>query len=83
MVKNYISAKDARTQTETTQKPLNVLFKMIKDQAEWGTCCVDFNVWEHDQKVITNIIDTLTQAGYSVTEQTNEEGRLVSLLIKW
>ena len=83
MVKNYISAKDARTQTETTQKPLNVLFKMIKERADWGVCCVNFDVCESDPSVVTNIVDTLTQAEYSVTELTDEEGRLTSLLIKW
>ena len=83
MVKNYISAKEARTQTETAQKPLNVLFKLIKEQAEWGACSVDFGVWEHDYKVVANIVDTLVQAGYSVTEQTNDDGRLTSLLVKW
>ena len=83
MVKNYLSARDARTQTETTTKPLNVLFKMIKDHAEWGTCWLNYDVYEHDQRVITNIVGTLTQAGYSVTEQTNEEGRLTTLLISW
>jgi hypothetical protein len=62
---------------------LNVLFKLIKDQAEWGACSVDYGVWEHDQNVVLNIVDALTQAGYAITEQTNEEGRLVSLLIKW
>ena len=43
MVKNYISAKDARTQTETTTKPLNVLFKQIKESAECLMIC--FNLF--------------------------------------
>ena len=83
MVKNYISAKDARTQTETTTKPLNVLFKQIKESAEWGMNHFHFGVFEHDPNVIVNITKELENAGYTVTEENDEEGKLVSLLIHW
>ena len=83
MVKNYISAKDARTQTETTQKPLNVLFKQIKESAEWGMNYFNFGVFEHDPTVVENIIQVLKDAGYTVADETNEEGKLISLKINW
>lgn len=83
MVKNYISAKDARTQTETTTKPLNVLFKQIKESAEWGMNYFNFGVFEHDPKVIVNITKALEDAGYTVSEDNDEEGKLISLKISW
>ena len=83
MVKNYISAKEARTQTETTQKPLNVLFKQIKDSAEWGLNYLNFDVVEHDPSVIANITKILVEAGYSVSEDTNDGGMTLSLKISW
>ena len=83
MVKNYISAKDARTQTETTQKPLNVLFKQIKESAEWGMNYLNFGVFEHDPQVIENMTRALKDAGYTVDEQTDETGKLISLKVIW
>ena len=83
MVKNYISAKDARTQTETTQKPLNVLFKQIKESSEWGMNHLNFGVFEHDPSVIANITKVLQDAGYTVAEENTDEGKLVSLKISW
>ena len=83
MVKNFISAKDARTQTEATTKPLNVLFKQIKESAEWGMNYFNFDVFERDPRVIDDITKTLKDAGYTVEENSNEEGQLVNLKISW
>ena len=83
MVKNYISAKDARIQTETTTKPLNVLFKQIKESAEWGMNYFNFGVFEHDPAVVASITMVLKDAGYTVIDETNEEGKLTSLKISW
>lgn len=83
MVKNYISAKDARTQTETTQKPLNVLFKQVKESAEWGMNHFNFGVYEHDPMVVATITRVLKDAGYTVADDTDEEGRLIGLKISW
>ena len=83
MVKNFISAKDARTQTETTQKPLNVLFKQIKESAEWGMNYLNFGVFEHDPYIIDCMTKTLKDAGYAVEDQTDEAGKLISLKISW
>ena len=83
MVKNFISAKDARTQTETTTKPLNVLFKQIKESAEWGMNYLHFGAFEHDPRVLDSITKTLKDAGYDVSEENDEEGKLVSLKICW
>lgn len=83
MVKNYISAKDARTQTNTTRKPLNVLFKLIRDNAEWGMSSLCFNVFDRDVNVINDMTKTLKNAGYTVQNDSNEEGKLINLLISW
>ena len=83
MVKNFISAKDARSQTETTQKPLNVLFKQIKESAEWGMSYFQFGAFEHDPSVIASITKVLQDAGYTVEEENNDEGKLISLKISW
>lgn len=83
MVKNFISAKDARTQTETTTKPLNVLFKQIKESAEWGMSSLHFGVSEHDLSIIGDMTKTLKDAGYVVNEENDAEGKLINLLISW
>ena len=83
MVKNYISAKDARTQTETTTKPLNVLFKQIKESAEWGMNYLRFDALERDSEVMLNIAKVLKEAGYAVVEENDAEGNLVCLRISW
>lgn len=83
MVKNFISAKDARIQTETTQKPLNVLFKQIKESAEWGMNHFNFGVFESDPQVVDNITKTLKEAGYTVSEENNDDGKTIGLIISW
>ena len=65
MVKNYISAKDARNLTENSDKLLNVAFKTIKEAAEYGNNQTQFSVYETDPKVIARIYDNLTDAGYT------------------
>ena len=87
VVKNYLTAKSARQITETSDKILNVVFKSIKEESEYGRNELSFYVYRLDPSVVTKIENTLTSAGYSVTERTDEESDdktvLVDLLIKW
>lgn len=73
MVKNYISAKDARNLTENSDKLLNVAFKTIKEAAEYGNNQTQFSVYETDPKVIARIYDNLTDAGYTVKYECVED----------
>jgi hypothetical protein len=87
MVKNYLTAKAARQITETSDKMLNIAFKYIKEEAEYGKNEFSFDIYRLDSSVVIKIKNTLICAGYSVTELTDEEvaGKtvLVALLIKW
>lgn len=87
MVKNYLTAKAARQITETSDKILNIAFKCIKEEAEYGKNEFSFDVYRLDSSVVTKIKNMLICAGYSVTERTDEEADgklvLVDLLIKW
>lgn len=87
MVKNYITADQARTLTDTSEKMLSVVFKAIKEQAEYGASRVDFCVDQMDAAGILRIKKVLTDAGYAVEERTGEiDGKttyIYSLLIKW
>ena len=86
-VKNYLTAKSARQITETSDKMLNILFKYIKEEAEYGKNEFDFDVYRLDLSVITRIKNTLISAGYSVSEQLSEyadgQKALTGLLVKW
>lgn len=92
-VKNYMSAKAARQITETSDKMLNIAFKQIKEEAEYGKNETDFCVYKLDTSVITKIKNTLVFAGYAVSEVTEVMGdtdteealepTLVGLSIKW
>jgi hypothetical protein len=87
VVKNYLTAKSARQITETSDKMLNIVFKYIKEEAEYGKNEFSFDVYRLDSSVVTKIKNMLICAGYSVTECTDEEADgktvLVNLLIKW
>lgn len=91
MVKNFISAKDARNLTENSEKLLNVTFKTIKEAAEYGNNQTCFSVCETDVVVINKICETLTNAGYTVereyfeedTADVNLKGKVFGLKISW
>lgn len=87
VVKNYLTAKSARQITETSDKILNIAFKYIKEEAEYGKNELSFDVYRLDPSVVTKIKNTLIGAGYSVTERPDEEADgktvLADLLIKW
>jgi predicted CoA-binding protein len=89
MVKNFISAKEARCLTESSDKLLNQVFRLIKDAATYGHNTVNFDTYEVAEVVVTNISKTLTDAGYQVipfiptdSEQDNLTGP-VMLTISW
>ena len=42
-----------------------------------------FGAFEHDPRVLDSITKTLKDAGYDVSEENDEEGKLVSLKICW
>jgi hypothetical protein len=87
MVKNYLTAKAARQITETSDKILNIAFKYIKEEAEYGKNEFSFDVYRLDSSVVTKIKNTLIGAGYSVTEHTDKEANgktvLIDLFVKW
>jgi hypothetical protein len=89
-VKNCLSAKEARQLTENSTKMLNIAFKAIKEEAEYGKDSLIFDVCSLDKSVIARITDVLTKEGYSVTEHTEVDEAnnkflttFTSLLIKW
>lgn len=83
MVKNFISAADAKKRSETSEKPLNVLFKHIQEAAEWGLCQTSFDVEDWSDTKITETVKVLNNAGYVVTEMTEENGKIYGLNIHW
>ena len=89
-VKNCLSAKEARQLTENSTKMLNIAFKAIKEEAEYGKDFLLFDVYGLDKSVVLRITNTLTMEGYSVEAQTAEEeinGNrktvMTALLINW
>jgi hypothetical protein len=86
MVKNYLSAKAARQVVETSEKMISIAFKCIKEEAEYGKNETWIDTYMLDSTVIERIKQTLIDAGYSVTEKTEDiEGvtTLVALVVKW
>ena len=83
MVKNFISAKDAKQMTETSEKLLNSVFKIIKDAATYGRYTINFDVFDVSEVVVENITSTLHDAGYGVEPITDDDGKLVVLIITW
>ena len=83
MVKNFISAKDAKQMTETSEKLLNIAFKNIKDAASYGRCAAYFDVCDVAEKVVDNITLVLKDAGYAIESLTDDDGKLMCLLITW
>jgi hypothetical protein len=82
MVKNFISAKDAKQLTEASEKPLNQVFRLIKDTADYGRHVINFGVYEMSRVVIDKVIKTLQDAGYSV-ETVIDDNKPVMLTIIW
>lgn len=84
MVKNFISAADARQLTVTSDKLLNQAFKVIKEAATYGHNTVNFDIFDVADVVVSNIKASLTEAGYSVEIQTDEDtDKPVILIITW
>ncbi len=83
MVKNFISAKDAKQLTETSEKLLNNAFKVIKDAANYGRSVVHFDVFDVSEVVIKNIASTLTEAGYQLELGRDDDKKPIVLIISW
>ena len=83
MVKNYLTADQAINLTKSTQKPLSILFKRIKEEAEYGINRIEHYVDYYAPVIVENMIKTLKDAGYTVTEETNENDQTVLLVITW
>ena len=84
MVKNFISAADARQLTLTSDKLLNQAFKLIKEAATYGHNSVNFDIFEVSDTVVLNIKASLTEAGYSVEVVTDDDTDNPAMLaINW
>ena len=83
MVKNFISAKDAKQLTETSEKLLNNVFKNIKEAANYGRYVTYFDVFYVSEVVVDKLTSTLKEAGYAVESITDDDGKLVGLTITW
>ena len=83
MVKNFISAKDAKQLAEASEKPLNQVFRLIKDTSDYGRHVINFDVYEMSTAVIDKLTSTLKEAGYAVESMTDDAGKLVGLTITW
>jgi hypothetical protein len=86
MVKNYLSAKAARQVVETSEKMISIAFKFIKEAADYGKNETWIDTYMLDSTVIERIRQTLIDAGYTVTDKTDDiDGvtTLVCLVVKW
>lgn len=83
MVKNFISAADARQLTITSDKLLNQAFKIIKEAATYGHSSVNFDIFEVADTVISKMTLSLEDAGYSVEAQTDDDDKPAVLVISW
>jgi hypothetical protein len=83
MVKNFISAADAKKRSDASEKPLNVLFKHIQEAVEWGLYQIIFDVEGWPDTRIIETVKVLNNAGYIVTEITKENGEIYGLKIHW
>ena len=85
MVKNYISATEAKQLTVTSDKLLNQAYKFIKEAATYGHCVVNFDIYDAAETVVSKITTSLIEAGYSVEIVTDEDNddKPVMLKITW
>lgn len=83
MVKNFMTAEQASNLTKTTQKPLSILFKRIKEEAEYGVNRIKHSVDYYAPTIVENMVKTLQTAGFTVTEETDENDQTVMLIISW
>lgn len=66
MVKNYITAAEAKTLTRTSTKIENSMYKAIKEMADYGNNHLCFSVSEADPYVVDRLEKSLKDAGYTV-----------------
>ena len=64
MGKNYITAAEAKTLSETTEKLINLIFKVIKNEAENGYAETTFDLSRMSTTSITRLCDILSKAGF-------------------
>ena len=65
MVKNFITAAEAKKMTNTSDKLLNQVFKGIREAANYGHCFVKFDIFDVAETVIGYINNELIKAGFS------------------
>ena len=69
MVKNFISATEAKTLTRTSTKLESSMYKAIKDMADYGNNHICFSVSEADPYVVNRLEKSLKDAGYTVKRE--------------
>lgn len=69
MVKNFISATEAKTLTRTSTKLESSMYKAIKDMADYGNNHICFSVSEADPYVVDRLEKSLKDAGYTVKRE--------------
>ncbi len=83
MVKNFISADEAKHLAETSEKLLNNVFKVIKDAATYGRCTTDFDICDAAPVTVNKLTGELLRAGYTLETISNEDGKDIVLVISW
>ena len=69
MVKNYITAAEAKTLTRTSTKLESSMYKAIKEMADYGNNHICFSVSEADPYVVDRLEKSLKDAGYIVKRE--------------
>ena len=67
MGKNYITAAEAKTINKTTDKLISIVFKSIKNEAEYGHSEFDFDTYRIAPVAFNNLHDELTNAGFKLS----------------
>lgn len=95
MGKNFITANEAKQISETTDKLLSNIFKMIKVEAENGYSQCDFNLFRVSMPTFIRIKKELLKAGFKLAywyeeyQENNGFGDLIEgkvpggVLIRW
>lgn len=66
MVKNYITAAEAKALTRNSTKIENSMYKAIREMADYGNNHLCFSLGDTDTFVINKLEKSLTEAGYIV-----------------
>lgn len=87
MVKNFITAEQARNLTDNSEKVFNTMFKCIKEMAENGYSQCEFCTDRMDESVRQKLIKKAQLAGFTVSDLTSTrvdgEKDIFGILLKW